>query len=303
MANDPSNDPGQLQSSPALNIEPGQTNPCAVDLPVAGWEGVFPSPELAAKYGTTVVVSKDKPTPPYSSANPLCRVSDAERLIGERDRAILALADRLSSGRTFLDGKSEGSSLIKLIERLRSQRQPLEPVIDEFDLEDMARSALEEGLSFGVNLDVFMRLARRVMNATQRQLEAEKTHITEEVVATAPGLHAVRFRNNWDGQGDIEMVFATFTDKGVWVNEDGKPLIEYEGDKILQAWPLVSETPSVPDAECIAFLVEHAGDLHFLERFDGWMVLDARDGLSTLTTGWKTHREAVEAAIKVLSEE
>jgi len=34
--------------------------------------------------------------------------------------------------------------------------------LDDFELEDMARSALEEGLSFGVSLDVFMRFARRI---------------------------------------------------------------------------------------------------------------------------------------------
>lgn len=44
--------------------------------------------------------------------------------------------------------------------------------LDDFELEDMARSALEEGFSFGVNLDVFMRFARRIESAVVSQQPA-----------------------------------------------------------------------------------------------------------------------------------
>lgn len=49
-----------------------------------------------------------------------------------------------------------------------------EPVLDDFELEDMAHSALQEGLSFGVNLDLFMRLAWRVASVAMRLPAAQE---------------------------------------------------------------------------------------------------------------------------------
>ncbi len=50
--------------------------------------------------------------------------------------------------------------------------------------------------------------------------------------------HAVRFRNNWDGEGDIEYRFV-YVEKGRPIDfESEQPLFEYEGDKILKAWKL-----------------------------------------------------------------
>jgi len=59
------------------------------------------------------------------------------------------------------------------LERMKASQQALAEqksavMPDDFELEDMAHSALQEGLSFGVNLDVFMRLARRVASAIVR---------------------------------------------------------------------------------------------------------------------------------------
>ncbi|UDM18880.1 hypothetical protein [Vogesella sp. XCS3] len=62
------------------------------------------------------------------------------------------------------------------------------------------------------------------------------------------GVYAVRFRSNWDGEGDILMVFASLSADGKWVDEEtNKPLLEYEGDEILQAW-LLNDPEDLPDA-------------------------------------------------------
>lgn len=53
-----------------------------------------------------------------------------------------------------------------------------------------------------------------------------------------PGKYAVLFRNNWDGEGDTYETFATLDAEGVWRDEDGDELLEYQGDEVLKAWPL-----------------------------------------------------------------
>ncbi|EGR2227301.1 hypothetical protein QX249_11795 [Vibrio parahaemolyticus] len=45
--------------------------------------------------------------------------------------------------------------------------------------------------------------------------------------------HALHIIDNWDGEGDSYWVFA-FKHEGVlYSHENGKPILEYEGDKIL----------------------------------------------------------------------
>ncbi|HIE5014173.1 TPA: hypothetical protein ACXNLO_001393 [Enterobacter cloacae] len=53
-----------------------------------------------------------------------------------------------------------------------------------------------------------------------------------------PGIYAILFRNNWDGEGDTYEAFASLDAEGVWRNEDGDELLEYQGDEVLKAWPL-----------------------------------------------------------------
>lgn len=53
-----------------------------------------------------------------------------------------------------------------------------------------------------------------------------------------PGKYAILFRNNWDGEGDTYEAFATLDSEGIWRNEDGDELLEYQGDEVLRAWPL-----------------------------------------------------------------
>lgn len=115
--------------------------PVGNELAVAGWETVFPSPELAAKYGTTVVVQKGRPTPPYSSTQPLCRIADAVRMLAQRDAEIrelsataeqnwayVQLVDNYMAQHGLLElvhedggGREAGLNVVAGIEKLRMQ--------------------------------------------------------------------------------------------------------------------------------------------------------------------------------------
>lgn len=60
-----------------------------------------------------------------------------------------------------------------------------------------------------------------------------------------PGLYAIRRYSSW-ADGDVCEALATYNEKsdGIWrYHESGAPVLEYEGDKILQAWPL-TDTPN-----------------------------------------------------------
>ncbi|HGN3112372.1 TPA: hypothetical protein ACKRQV_000066 [Pseudomonas aeruginosa] len=50
--------------------------------------------------------------------------------------------------------------------------------------------------------------------------------------------HALHVVDNWDGQGDRAYLLAFERDGVFYSYENGKPVLEYEGDKVLQAWPL-----------------------------------------------------------------
>lgn len=59
--------------------------------------------------------------------------------------------------------------------------------------------------------------------------------------------HALYKLDNWDGEGDTVFMFAFERDGQFFCFETGKPVIEYQGDKVLQAWPLtLAVTPSEP---------------------------------------------------------
>jgi hypothetical protein len=64
------------------------------------------------------------------------------------------------------------------------------------------------------------------------------------------GLHAVYFRNNWDGEGELEYLLAYLSEKGEWtLHENGAPLIEFNGDEIIKTWPLTFESATPPAAQ------------------------------------------------------
>lgn len=65
------------------------------------------------------------------------------------------------------------------------------------------------------------------------------------VETPAAGLYAIRHLSNWDGEGDVCETLATYSERGdgIWRHhENGAPVLEYRGDKILQAWPLTDQS-------------------------------------------------------------
>lgn len=57
--------------------------------------------------------------------------------------------------------------------------------------------------------------------------------------ALKPGLYAVLYRDNWDGEGDTYEMLATLDSNLIWHDhESGKKLLEYEGDVVLKVWAL-----------------------------------------------------------------
>lgn len=63
----------------------------------------------------------------------------------------------------------------------------------------------------------------------------------------AKGLYAIRYRDNWDGEGNIYHLIAQRHEDGSWTDdESGKKLLEYKGDEILRAWSLDENAPPAP---------------------------------------------------------
>ncbi|OTH75858.1 hypothetical protein CAZ03_31855 [Pseudomonas aeruginosa] len=50
--------------------------------------------------------------------------------------------------------------------------------------------------------------------------------------------HALHVLDNWDGEGDRLFLFAFERDGEFYRFDDGKPVLEYKGDKVLKAWLL-----------------------------------------------------------------
>ncbi|MDH1403704.1 hypothetical protein [Pseudomonas sp. GD03730] len=75
-----------------------------------------------------------------------------------------------------------------------------------------------------------------------RQLvEAAKDQHAVETAeeAVKPGLYAIRHIDNWCGDRDVRTSLATYDKDGKWrYDENGAQVLDYDGDRILQAWPL-----------------------------------------------------------------
>lgn len=74
---------------------------------------------------------------------------------------------------------------------------------------------------------------------------------------------AARYICNWDGEGDICYALVEKHKDGSFIHiENGAPLIEYKGDKILNLWPLGLAAPvqqvSVPDDDELSDLSSSA---------------------------------------------
>lgn len=86
--------------------------------------------------------------------------------------------------------------------------------------------------------------------AVYRAQLAEQPAPVAVVPTYKPGLYAVRHIDNWDGERDVALTFAMLDADGKWTdNESGAPLLTYQGDKILRAWPL--DCSEAPDTQII----------------------------------------------------
>jgi hypothetical protein len=56
--------------------------------------------------------------------------------------------------------------------------------------------------------------------------------------------HALHMIDNWDGEGDRVYLLAFERDGQFYSFETGKLVMEYQGDAVLQAWPLTAPHPS-----------------------------------------------------------
>ena len=102
----------------------------------------------------------------------------------------------------------------------------------EKQLLDAAKEAFEAGS------DGDWQSARKALSAAIAAAEAAQP--------VGPGLYAILYRNNWDGEGDTYHLLAECKD-GKWYAEDsGKELLQYEGDAILRAWPLTGDKAQQP---------------------------------------------------------
>lgn len=94
------------------------------------------------------------------------------------------------------------------------------------------QNEINEALLYAMRQD--MRESREKMEAMLADNVTLKSR-----VATVPGLYAIRYCDNWDGEGDVYTMLARMEDDGQWTDaHTGMALLEYEGDKVLQSWPL-----------------------------------------------------------------
>jgi len=66
-------------------------------------------------------------------------------------------------------------------------------------------------------------------------------------LAVPEGLHAIHYRDNWDGQGDTYFILARKGNDGRWIAEEtNAELMQYKGDAILHVWPLTKDAAPHP---------------------------------------------------------
>lgn len=67
---------------------------------------------------------------------------------------------------------------------------------------------------------------------------AQAGHVPEQC---GPGIYAIHYLDNWDGQSDRSYLISEKTPDGRWIcHENGSELLQYKGDAILSAWPLAA---------------------------------------------------------------
>ncbi|MCG9021272.1 hypothetical protein LH430_15335, partial [Laribacter hongkongensis] len=125
-------------------------------------------------------------------------------------------------------------------ESLTVERRAASVSMDKFET---VLSALKRLLDSCNGFDFDGRPSLAAMNHAEATIAAaeaaqEQENNQADPVST-PGLYAVLFRDNWDGESDVYHMLAELIDSGKWVDHrSGRELLEYEGDAILKVWPL-----------------------------------------------------------------
>ena len=127
-------------------------------------------------------------------------------------------------------------------------------------LNGLRRDYEERGLmirkEFHDELSAALGVACEAVYAAKSIAAAEQAQQAEPV---APGLYAILYRDNWDGDGDVYHLLAEYNDGKWYAEESGKELLQYEGDAILRVWPLTDDAaqpPAVAVPDAVALLRE-----------------------------------------------
>lgn len=163
----------------------------------------------------------------YPSMTVYVMASDFERITAERD----ALQQRLNAADQRID-------------ELTSQREPVAfpgyPQVDPDRQQPFTEQFLEDHLG---------KVPDQLRDHT-KMIAAKALDMDSKPPTCKPGLYAVRHIDNWDGQRDVVLTFAMLDADGKWTDkETGKPLLTYDGDKVLAAWPL--DCPDAPGTQII----------------------------------------------------
>lgn len=139
------------------------------------------------------------------------------------------------------------------------------PVQRSYDIRAKQLLAFNESRQAGKDVDEALEAAHLAM------LRNSSVIIEEPVKA---GMYAIRHLDNWDGEGDIHVSLAAYDENGVWRHdENGAPVLEYSGDKILQAWPLTDPpAPALNYDAGLAAAVQHIRDqiAEYTEEHGTW---------------------------------
>lgn len=87
----------------------------------------------------------------------------------------------------------------------------------------------------------------RALLSTAPADHSEQPSAAQVAADCAPGVYAILYRDNWDGQGDECHLIAEKTEDGKWLqNDNGYELLQYEGDAVLLIWSLTA-APKAPE--------------------------------------------------------
>lgn len=84
-----------------------------------------------------------------------------------------------------------------------------------------------------------------------------------------PEMFAVRYLSHWDEEGDDVYVLAWKYEGELVTHEGGvkiSDLLEYEGDKVLNVWPLSTARPAQTEQQPVGEMISNDGDIYWTDR-------------------------------------